>query len=173
MNHPTPRWSPMVSGPEDEFANFLDFAELNFSSFDPLSQTEAELQNGVGAMDTSMEGAGMLGLEQGQMHHHIGQPIHETQINGFHGSSESFPDLMQSELYEQQQLHLQNQRYHARNVVPPTPTSMELHGAHAQYYHTPIDHQQLHIYDHYRRPKDQVCALHGRAGVAQVLISHR
>ena len=161
MNHTTPRWSPMVSGPEDEFANFLDFGELNFSSFDPLPHTEAELQNGVGAMDTAMEGAGMLGLEQGQMQHQMGQPSHQTSMNGFHGSAESFPDLMQSEIFEQQQqqqLHMQHQRYHGQNVVPPTPNSMELHGAHTQYFRAPTDHQQLHMYDQYRRPKDQVCA---------------
>ena len=160
----------MVSGPEDEFANFLDFGELNFPSFDPLPQTEAELQNGAGAMDTSMEGAGMLGLEQAQMQNQMGQSNHHTPMNGFHGSSESFPDLMQSEIFEQQQqqqqqqLHMQHQRYHGQNVVPPTPNSMELHGAHTQYYRAPADHQQLHMYDQYRRPKDQVCALYGWAG---------
>ncbi|KAK3178739.1 hypothetical protein OEA41_000876 [Lepraria neglecta] len=162
MNHPTQRWSPMVSGPEDEFANFLDFGDLNFSAFDGIPQSDAELQqNGVGAMDTSMEDtAGMLGLEQGQMQHQMGQQNHSAPMNGFHGSTDSFPDLaMQSELFDQQQqqqLHMQNQRYHGQNVVPPTPNSMELHGGHAQYYRTPADHPQLHMYDHYRRQKDQM-----------------
>jgi hypothetical protein len=152
----------MVSGPEDEFANFLDFGDLNFATFDGIPHSDAELQqNSAGAMDTSMEGtAGMLGLEQGQMQHQIGQH-HPTPMNGFHGSTDSFPDLaIQSELFEQQQqqqqLHMQDQRYHGQNVIPPTPNSMDMHGAHAQYYRTPADHPQLHMYDHYRRQKDQV-----------------
>ncbi|KAM0796164.1 helix-loop-helix DNA-binding domain-containing protein [Usnea florida] len=58
---------------------------------------------------------------------------------------------------QQQQLHLHNQQYHGQNVVPPTPNSLEMHGGHAQYYRTPIDHQQLHMYDPYRRSqKDQM-----------------
>ena len=161
--NPTPRWSPMVSGPEDDFANFLDFTDLGFGGYDAVDLQ----QNGAGAMDTSMEdAAGMLGLDQG----HIQQPPppppsmdqrnHATPMNGFHGSTESFAELaMQQDLYDQQQqqIHMQNQRYHGQNVVPPTPNSLEMHGGHAQYYRNPADHQQLHIYDHYRRSqKDQV-----------------
>ena len=165
---PTPHWSPIVSGPEDEFANFLDFTDLGFGAYDAV-----DLQhNGAGAMDTSMEGAtSMLGLEQGQLPLQQEQPPsmdqrnHTTPMNGFHGSTDPFPDLaMQQDLFDQQQqqqqqLHLQNQPYHVPNVVPPTPSSLEIHGGHAQYYHTPADHQQMHMYDHYRRnQKDQVRA---------------
>lgn len=161
---PTPRWS---SGPDDEFANFLDFSDLGFGDFDGVDLQ----QNGAGAMDISMEGAaGMLGLEQGHMQPQqqpspMDQQNHGTPMNGFHGSTESFPDLaMQQDLFDQQQqqqLHMQNQRYHSQNVVPPTPNSLEMHGGHAQYYRTPADQQQLHIYDHYRRnQKDQVGAPH-------------
>ena len=154
----------MVSAPEDDFANFLDFGDIDFPAFDEIHQSDTDLhQDGAGAMDTSMEGtAGMLGLTHGQMQHQMAQQNHPTSMNGFHhGSAESFPELaMQSELFDQQQqqqLHMQ-QRYHGQNVVPPTPNSMEMHGGHAQYYRTPADHQQLHIYDHYRRQKDQVRA---------------
>ena len=163
---PTSHWSPMVSGPEDEFANFLDFTDLGFGGYDGVDLQ----QNGAGDMDTSMEGAaGMLGLGQEHMQLQqeqpppMDQPNHSTPINGFHGSTESFPDLiMQQELFDQQQqqqLHMQHQRYHGPNVVPPTPNSLEIHGGHAQYYRTPADHQQLHMYDHYRQnQKDQVGA---------------
>lgn len=167
----TPTWSPMVSAPEDDFANFLDFGDINFSAFDVIPQDDAELQqqNGAGPMDTSMEGnAGMLGLEDGQMQHQMGQHGAAPSINGFQDSTEPFPDLaLQSELFEQrqqqQQMNLQSQRYHAHNAVPPTPNSMEMHGGHAQYYRTPTDHQQLHMYDHYRRnQKDQVSSHPGK-----------
>lgn len=160
MNHnPTPQWSPMPR-PDDEFANFLDFTDLTFGAYDAVDLQ----QNGPGAMDTSMEdAAGMLGLEPGHMQQQqpMDQQGHATPMNDFHGSTESFPDLaMQQDLFDpqqQQQLHMQDQRYHGQNVVPPTPNSLEMHGGHAQYYHTPADHQQLHMYDHYRRnQKDQV-----------------
>jgi len=134
----------MVSAPEDDFTNFLDFGDINFAAFDaiPDPTTDLSQQNGAGAMDTSMEGAtGML--------------------SGFQHPTEPFPDLaLQSELFEQQrrqQIHLQNQRYHAQQSIPPTPDSMKMHDRQAQYYRTPTDQQQLHMYDHYRRThKDQV-----------------
>ena len=163
---PTPRWSPIVSGPEDEFANFFDFTDLGFGGYDGINLQP----NGAGAMDTSMEGAAatMLGLDQGQMQLHQEQPPpmdqrdHATPMNGFHPSTEPFSDLaMQQDLFDQQQqqqLHMQNQRYQGPNVVPPTPSSLEMHGGHAQYYPT-ADHQQVHMHDHYRRnQKDQVGA---------------
>ncbi|KAF6240516.1 hypothetical protein HO173_001184 [Letharia columbiana] len=158
-----PRWSPMV-GPEEEFANFLDFTDLGFGGYDAVDLQ----QDGAGAMDTSMEGAaGILGLGQGHMQQQqqppppVDQRNHATPINGFHGSTESFPDLaMQQDLFDQQQqqqLHMQDQQYYGQNVVPPTPNSLEMHGGHAQYYRTPADHQQLRMYDHYRRiQKDQM-----------------
>ena len=160
-----PQWSPMVSGPEgvDEF-NFLDFTDLEFGGYDAIDLQ----QNGAGAMDTSMEGAAsMVGIEQGHMQlQQEPSPLidlhnHATQMDSFHGSTESFPDLaMQQDLFNQQQqqrLHMQNRPYRGPNVVPPTPNSLELHGGHAQFFRTPTDHQQLHMYDHYRRmQKDQV-----------------
>ncbi|KAK4692204.1 hypothetical protein P7C71_g4951, partial [Lecanoromycetidae sp. Uapishka_2] len=159
----TPRWSPMVSAPEDEFASFVDFGDIDFLAFDGIPQNDAELQqNGTGAMDTSMDGhAGILGLEDGhpQQHQAIAQHSQASSMNGFHGSTDSFPDLtMQPDMFEQQQqrqhMHMQAQRY--QNAVPPTPNSMDMHGAHSHYYHTPMDHPQLHLYDQYRRQKDQM-----------------
>ena len=161
---PTPRWSPMDD--ESEFANFLDFTDLGFGGYDAVDLQ----QNGAGAMDTSMES--ILGLEQGQMQQQQQPPPpppmdlrnHANPINGFQGSTESFPDLaMQQDLFDQQQrqqLHIQDQRYHGPNVVPPTPDSLEMHGGQAPYYRTQADHQQLHMYNHYRRnQKDQVESL--------------
>lgn len=159
----------MVSGPDDDFANFLDFTDLGFGGYDAVDLQ----QNGAGAMETSMDGtAGMLGLEQGHMQQQpsaMDQQNHLTPINGFHGSTESFPDLaMQQDLFDQQQqqqqLHMQNHGHHGQIVVPPTPSSLEMHAGHAQYYRTPADHQQLHMYDQYRRnQKDQVGPPESRA----------
>ena len=165
-SHPQIDMNQNPTYPDDEFANFLDFTDLGFGDFDPVDLQ----QNGAGPMDISIEdAAGMLGIEQGQNQQHqppppMDQRNHATPMNGFHGSTESFPDLaMQQDLFDQQQqqqqLHLQNQRYHGQNVVPPTPNSLEMHGGQAQYYRTPADHQQLHMYDHYRRnQRDQVGA---------------
>lgn len=154
----------MVSNAEDEFATFVDFGDIDFSAFDGIPQSDAELQqNGAGAMDTSMDGnnTGILGLEHGHLQHMV-QQSQAPSMNGFRASADSFPDLaMQSDMFEQQQrqqLHMQAQRYHGQNVVPPTPTSMEMHGTHAHYYRTPMDQPQLHMYDQYRRQKDQVGA---------------
>ena len=156
---PTPQFC------EDDF-NFLDFGDLGFSCYGAVDLQ----QNGAGAMDTSMEGAtGMLGLEQGHMQLQQEEPPpmdhqnHANPINDFPASTESFPGLtMQQDLFDhqqQQQLHMQHQQYHGQNVVPPTPNSLEIHGGHAQYYRTPADHQQLQIYEHYKRSqKDQVRA---------------
>ncbi len=162
---PTPRvWSPIVPAPGDDFTDLFDFGDLSFPTFDsiPTNDVDLQQQNGGGAMDTSMEGStGMLGLEHETMQHQMGQQSAAPSMNGFHGSTESFPDLaMRSELFDQhqrQQMHMQNQHYHVRHEVPPTPNSMEMHGGHPQYYRTPTDHQQLHMYNQYRRhQKDQV-----------------
>lgn len=168
----------MVSAPEDDFASFLDFGDINFSAFDGIPEPDADLQqqHGAGAMDTSMEGpTGILGLEHGQMLHQIGQHSAAPALSGFQSSSEPFPDLaLQSELFEhqqRQQIHMQNQRYHAQHAVPPTPNSLEMHGGHAQYYRAATDHQQIHMYDHYRRShKDQVSLNAKQARKHRVLI---
>ena len=157
-------WSPIVSAPGDEFTDLFDFGDLSFPTFDGLPQNDADLlqHNGAGAMDTAMDGpAGLLGPEHGNMQQQVDQRSAAPSLNGFEGSTESFPDLaMQSELFDQhqqQQMHMQNQRYHAQHAIPPTPNSIEMHNGHPQYYRTPTDHQQLHMYNQYRRhQKDQV-----------------
>lgn len=162
--NPTARWSPMVSGPEDEFANFLDFGDLNFSAFDGSSQGDGGMQqDGSGPMDTSMEGAaGMMGLEQA----HIQQMGPTTQIPHQHmnGFQEPFPDMnIQTDMFNQPQQqslpYLQRHQYHPQNSVPPTPNSLEMHGRHPQYYQTPTDLQQQQMYEQYKRhQRDQVRA---------------
>ena len=162
--NPTPRrWSPMVSAPEDEFANFLDFSDLNFQNFDATSQADGGLrQDAAGAMDTSLEGAaGLLGLQSG----HMPQLGHSNQIP-MNTYQDPFPDMsMEAELFSQQRqrqapMQMQSQHYHHPNMVPPTPQSMEMHGNQIQYFQPQMDPQQQQMFEqHYRRhQKNQVRA---------------
>ena len=162
---PTPRvWSPIVPPPTDDFTDLFDFGDLSFPAFDGIPSNDGDLQqqDDAGAMDTSMEGsAPMLALEHGNIHQ-MGQQSAAPAMNPFHPSTDHFPDLaMQSDLFDppqQQQVPLQNQHYHAHHAIPPTPNSIEMHNGHP-YYRTPTDHQQLHIYNQFRRhQKDQVRA---------------
>ena len=157
------RWSPVGSNPDEEFASFLDFGDLNFSAFnDAIATSQADgrgiQEDGGGAMDTSVEdGAGMLGLEQERQmqrvdQHPVGQmPIVDNFQEPFNLEAELFNQ------HGQHQMRIQPQHYHAPNMVPPTPNSIEMHGGQLQYYQPQIDQQQQQIYEQYRRQqKDQV-----------------
>ena len=154
----------MVSGPEEDFSNFLEFGDLQlaFPGFDGAPQNCAEAREDGGAMDTSTENpAGMMGLENEQMQQPLEQPTTMATINGFHASAQPFPDMgMQAEFLEQQpQPHyvMQGQQYHGQHIVPPTPRSIEMHGDPTRYSQQPVDSQAQAMYEHYRRKqKDQV-----------------
>ena len=158
----------MVSAPGEDFTDLFDLGDFNFPTFDGIPQNDADLQqqqDGAGAMDTSMQDpVGMLGLEHGNLHQEVGQQSAPPSMNGFQGSTESFPDLaLQSELFDQhhrRHIQMQNQHYPGQHVIPPTPNSLEMHAGHPQYYGTPADQQQLHLYHQLRRnhQKDQVRA---------------
>ena len=155
-------WSPMVSGPEEDFSNFLEFGDLQlaFPGFDAETQDRGEVQEGAGAMDTSAENAAvMMGIEEGHIQQHLEQPTSMPSINGFPGSTQPFPIMsMQTEFLDQQpHFPMQGQQYHNQHIVPPTPNSIEMHGDRARYNQPPIDPQAQAIYEHYRRKqKDQV-----------------
>lgn len=158
MNQSSPSgWSPLVSGPEEDFTNFLDFGDAGFNAFDTITQAEHALQpHDDFSLDTSMEGAAaeILGLGPG----HMQQPSQVPATN-------NFPDPLQGmnldtdpfHHHQQQQMHLPHHRYFGQNVVPPTPNSMEMHGSHGQYFQNRHDAQQQQIYEHYKRhQRDQV-----------------
>lgn len=160
MNHtPTAHWSPMVTAPEDDFSGFIDFETLSFPTFDATPIPDAALHqhhDAGGTMDTTMEGTGsMLALE----HESMQQIEHLNQIptmNNYPPTTEPFPDMNMSPslMHQAQQipLHMQHQRYHGQNAVPPTPTSIEMHGGHPQYYQpTPEQQHQQQMYEHYKR----------------------
>ena len=172
----------MVSGPEDDFTNFLDFSDLNFSAFGDSSVGSTPQANGgngdTGAMDTTMEGAG---LAAAAMMSHAGIQ-HNAMTHSLNGFQETLPDMTppaeflshqqhnrpqqqqhhQANQQQQQQnhLHLQQQqqqsRYYGHTSVPPTPNSLEMHGGQSEYYN-PAERQQQLMYEHYRRHQnDQV-----------------
>ena len=161
----------MVSGTEDEFANFLDFGDLSFPpvgdpSSAPASIAGGEILQDAGAngMDASMEGPsgeGILGPGIAQME----EPEQLSTMNDF---QDAFSELDASAGYlnhaqqQQQQhqqpqhpFHLQNSRYYGHNPVPPTPSSLDLRGNHAEYYSSHADRQQQILYEHYRRQQSE------------------
>lgn len=165
MNHnPTPRWSPLVSGPEDDFANFLDFGDLNFSTFGDGSVEGTPQVNGTsgdaGPMDTSLEGAGNGEVEM-MSHPAIQQ---NPMAHSMHAFQEAFPEMsspvellsrQHSQHHQQALIHMQQHpRYYGHNAVPPTPNGLEMHGNHPEYYN-PADRQQQLMYEHYRRHQNE------------------
>lgn len=157
-------WSPMVSGPEDEFASFLEFGDLQLTfPYEGGHQDGRELQQEPGGgMDTSMgNGAGVVRLENGPVQQQMDQCSSMAAMNGYHASTEPFHDLnIQGEIFNQQQqshLHLHGPQYNGQNVIPPTPNSMEMHGEQARYYQSSRDHHSQAMYDRLgRNQKDQV-----------------
>ncbi len=162
----TAPWSPMVSGPEEEFANFLEFGDLQlgFPSFEGSMQDGGQLQHEpVGTMDTSMgEEAGVMQLEDGHMQQEMNQRNPIRIMNGFQGSNDSFHEInMQPELFnphQQQSMRVHGLQYHGQNMIPPTPNSIEMHGDHTRYYRSSGDHQTQALYERFGRnpQKDQV-----------------
>lgn len=129
---PSASWSPTVSGPEDDFSNFLEFSDLqlDFSSFDDNSHNGENIQAGGDAMDVQNNATDDL-LEFRQLGN-------SSAATGFDGPIEAFPDMqMQSQQLDQHlSPHLTyGHPFAAHNVVPPTPNSMEIHGSQTQYDH--------------------------------------
>ncbi|KAL8731402.1 MAG: hypothetical protein Q9181_004318 [Wetmoreana brouardii] len=158
-------WSPMVSGPDDDFSSFLEFGDLqlNFPNFDSNPQDGDEIQDAAGPpmeMQTDNSPGAVLSFEHG-----IQQFTDPSSLGDFSSSSHPFPDLtMPSQIFRQQQhqdpMSQHNpygQLYHGPSMVPPTPNSIEMHGGHAQYQQAASNNHARAIYDHYRlQPKGQV-----------------
>ncbi|KAI4251995.1 MAG: hypothetical protein LQ352_004532 [Teloschistes flavicans] len=153
-------WSPMVSGPEDDFSNFLEFSDLqlNFPSFDANPHDGGEMQDGSGTameMQSSNSAGDILGFQHDGMQQ-FGDP---TVMGDFGSSSQVFADIdMPSQLFGQQQQHPHQvpqprpygQLYNGHPMVPPTPNSMEMHGGHAPYQQALSNNHARAMYDHYR-----------------------
>lgn len=153
----------MVSGPEEDFANFLEFGDLQlpFTPFENAVQDGSELQQEpVVAMDTPMGNeTGVLELEDGHNHQEMNQRNPLRFMAGFQGSTENFHEMqMQTDLFnphQQQQLHMHGPQFRGQNIIPPTPTSIEMHGDQARYYRSAGEHHPHTTYERYGRNQSQ------------------
>ncbi|TVY81289.1 Phosphorus acquisition-controlling protein [Lachnellula suecica] len=165
---------------QDDFQQFLDMGMSNLSDslqFDfpdyngQQAQGQLMHQNGGEAMDTGMENGGLAGHDTTMQEHMpsmttaSGHPAIPAGVISHAPSNESLVQIdAQIQYLQQQRLH-QEQReiqerqrnYYTQNrMIPPTPNSMELHGA-AQFY-PQSDPQQQAMYERYRMQKEQEMA---------------
>jgi len=161
----TTRWSPIVSAPDDEFGNFLEFGDLqlDFPSFERVAhdgRTDRQDVDADTSMDASMEHApAMVDFGIGHMAQQPQQPTSNPLMNGYNGMGQLFNMQMSREQFHESQpsqAHIKTQRQYHSGMVPPTPNSIEMHGGMPGYYHTPMHHQP-HAYEYYQRgQRDQV-----------------
>lgn len=171
-----PAWSqiahhdPMVSAPEDDFASFLEFGDLqlNYGNYG-LNHTDGQANpsNAVDSVDLGMEnGEGLDGMTEGHLlHQHDGAarnemnaPVEMPSMEDMTESAEPLIDFnLEAEIFHQQhQQHMQPQNFHTHATIPPTPNSMKMHGGNEHYY-PQLDLQAQAIYERYSRMKeDQV-----------------
>ena len=169
-------WSPIVTGSEEELASFLEFADLPLTfPFDETPQHGHSLQQEAdGAMDTPMgNGSGMLPLADGQLQHQLNHPNHIESMGGYQPQFQhmSIPgELFTQQQQQQQHPHLQLQvpPYRPQGIIPPTPTSIEMHGDQQRYYQTAGDHNPHAIYNRLgTNIKDQVRVPETKAWVVE------
>ena len=179
----------MVSGPEEDFGNFLEFADLqlNFPPFDTQTHDvrtgpPEQVHPGFG-MDSNMENAaaaaGMMGLKEADINSVLDPQLMDMQTTMpelVHGASaESLMGLdMQAQLFhqrQQQQFHqhqhqqrIAQAQYQRHGIVPPTPNSIEMHPGQAQHY-AHVDRQTRAMYEHYQRKQQDNVRLAGEATV--------
>lgn len=183
MNQTSNLWSerhhhdPMVSAPEeDDFSSFLEFG-LDFSTFDGNAHDGQRLaEDGVTEMDTSMEHADVSNEIKEMQHGQGFQGGHQhpqAQMEGYHtpGTIPMDPSMQEQLMRQHHQLQQQRQHQDAQRqnmrrvpIIPPTPNSMELHGA-AERYYQHIDSNGQIMYERHQRPKeDQVSQAIGVTG---------
>ncbi|KAI9724764.1 MAG: hypothetical protein M1812_000039 [Candelaria pacifica] len=140
---------PTTSIPtEDEFDAFLDLGDfhLNYPSYDPPVQDETSAEQDVeNAMDTSMDS--IEGLQQRQGYDGVTPHVPTSNIS-----------LLQTQILQQQQHQQQfmnDPRFHGQQVIPPTPTSLDLQGAAAAHYYQQMDSHSRAMLDHYQRRKEE------------------
>lgn len=157
MNQPqTTGWSPLVSGPDEDFANFLEFGDLqlDFSPFDGISQNGGHMQQDSDvAMDTPMGTAPeMPGYDEAQVSHPLNHSTSNPLFNGYGGHQGHLFDMRipTEHLNQQPHVYAKGGPQYTQGMVPPTPNSIEMHGGHPGYYQMAV-HQQAHMYEHYQR----------------------
>lgn len=167
---------PTLSVPsQDDFQQFLnmgmnglgDGLQFDFQDFNSQNHGAQLMQQDEGeAMDSAMDNRRVPNGQDTRMQEHMPAlttsasqaAIHGPPLGHLQSSSESLSELDAQIQYLQQQRHQQQQRqiqeqqrnFYAQNrSIPPTPTSIEIHGANSQFY-THSDPQQQAIYDRYR-----------------------
>ncbi|KAF7878988.1 hypothetical protein EAF04_000190 [Stromatinia cepivora] len=144
---------------QDDFQQFLDLnmhnmaggLQFDFDFNQQQSQNQQMIhQDGMESMDTGMAGNHQVGLD-GSMHEHMPSmttasshsAILGTPVVHPHTSTESLTHLDAQIRYLQQQKHEQQLRqsqeqqrnfYVQNRMIPPTPNSMEIHGANQHFY---------------------------------------
>lgn len=152
----------MVSGPDEDFANFLEFGDLqlNFPSFEPTPQNGGRVhQDADVAMDTTMENVTEI-PDYGEAHvpPQLNRSTSNPLLNDYCGNQEHLFDMqIPTEHFNQHpQAYAKGRSHYTQGMVPPTPNSIEMHVGHPPYYQMPV-HQQAHMYEHYQRnQRDQV-----------------
>ncbi|KKY15476.1 putative hlh transcription factor [Phaeomoniella chlamydospora] len=128
----------------DDFTNYLDL-DLDFSGFEDVQAQHVQLDTGMEGYDLNL--GQQVGLDDGvnmdfmQQNHHMhmqdrGQQQMQSRNHG------------QSHLY-QHATHSQRRQ----TIIPPTPTSGEIHGGVAAYYNNGTAH---YVYDQYHSKDDQM-----------------
>lgn len=162
-NPTSQQWNP-ISNPEDDFAPFLDFGDLNFSAFTddvavlPAADTGVGL-NDEGTTDHPMgEAVEPLEIEN---HDEMASVGRQTLHDDF--SMNTYPTPYNSDgagyTPRGQDPRRLQQQWPGPNMVPPTPNSMDLQAGHIHGYAGGFNHQQQQqqLYEHYCRvQEDQV-----------------
>ena len=167
----TAGWSPMVAGPDEDFASFLEFEDLQlgFNSLESLAQHGGKVHdNGDVAMDMPLDPAldtsmTLFGFEEAQVHQQPQRAQEQSITSGtadqnanldFYSMQHmrNLPSQHQSQQQQQSHQNMQVKRheFYGRSVIPPTPNSMEMSGGHLQYYHSPSMYSEQ-AYEHLRQ----------------------
>ena len=156
-NEANSSWPSMVPSSGDEFASFIDLPDLDIDS--------SNLDNGASAGEHVEDGQSELRNHYGQ-HTFFGGDVgaHEE---GMIPRSASATDInmlkrisglqVQPGSYPQAEHHTQfgsqAMQFHHQGVIPPTPTSLDIHGNRSHF--NTIDAQQQTMYDAQLRKQQQ------------------
>jgi len=140
---------PTLSVPSQDDFQFLDMGMNSLSDSLQFDFQDFSHQQG---QDTTMQ-EHMPSMTTATSHPTISGPP----VNGHGSNSESLVDLdaqiqyLQHQRHQQQQRQIQEQQnYYTQNrMIPPTPNSIEMHGANHQFY-PQSDPQQQAMYERFR-----------------------
>ena len=173
----------MVAGPDEDFASFLEFGDLQlpFNPLDGLDENNGKPHGNADMamdmpMDPSMDTAmGMFGFDDGQVHQqhqipqdHLPSPAPTDQNANLDFYSMSGLRNMAAQQHHQQQVHqnlqMKHREFYGRSVIPPTPKSMEMNGGPVHYYPSPSMYPEQ-TYEHLRqRQRNNVSTFFSKAG---------